>query len=211
MQQIAGEGHGPVVFERKAHLRHGARIDAQCLAAAAQPTVLQIHVALLAAHRQCAAEPSALHIGLLYDEVARVVHGYGDVGAESPVSPRGLVVRVVWGDAARDGSPGVAVALLQRTESVFVGVKPERRLAVGAGALCLEHVFHAACRFPALHFVGVLLGTDAERNEHQDAAECRFYHILVVLWSCFVDDTCCLLLSTCRLLSFSQYIMGRNI
>ena len=138
-QPTIGEGQHPILGQRQAHLRHRSGIDAQQLRTAAQLIVFQLHGKFLCTHRQHTMQPTHLTKRLLHHQPTGVVMGNGHIQtiAEAPVAQRVLC------QGANQTPTQIAIRALQRTQSVFVGIQPERRLAIRQRGLCLQLIFQS--------------------------------------------------------------------
>ena len=135
-QPVVGEGQHPILGQSKARLGHRSCIDSQRLRATAQPVVLQFHGKFLAAHRQHAMQPSCFHKRLLHDGLAGVAHRGHDI---QPVAQR-PAARGIIPQGTLHARPQITVVRFQRTQSMPVGVQPQRRGTFGHGSLCLHPV-----------------------------------------------------------------------
>ena len=138
-QPTISEGQHPILRQRQTHLRHGPRVDAQRLRTAAQLVVLQLHGKLLGTHRQHTMQPTHLTKRLLHHQPTGVVMGNGHIQsiAEAPMAQR------VLGQGANQTPTQIAIRALQRTQSVLVGIQPERRLTIRQRGLCLQLIFQS--------------------------------------------------------------------
>ena len=91
VKPAVAERQRPILRQGQTRLRHGARVYSQCLRAAAQPIVLQLHWILLAAECQHAVKPPPFDISLLDNDFAREIIRHGHVDAETHAPTPGRV------------------------------------------------------------------------------------------------------------------------
>ena len=166
-QPSVRERQHPVVCQSQTHLRHGARIDAQRLRSAAQRVVLQLHRLLLAAHGEHSVEPSQLAVCLLHHHAARIVHRHRHVCAVAYSPPsRGVDAQV-----ARHHRSHISVVLIERAQTILVGVEPQRRPALRERALHLHSIPQPSCRteFPSITGFLPRLRTDSRTDRKKQA------------------------------------------
>ena len=171
-EPVVCEGKRPVLRQRQAHLRHRTGVDTQGLATAAQGLVLQFQGILLGANAQHAMEPTSLHEGLLHHHMTGVMERHSHIHPIADAPPAGGIGI----ERTNRATTEITIGLLQRTESVLVGIEPERSLALGERALHLHVVMYVLAEVELARFgtfLPSILGRRCERQRQQEGKEHR--------------------------------------
>ena len=139
---VAAACDAEVFGHRQTDARHGASVDAQRLAAAAQCVVLELQGLLLAAHGE--AQAAVFHIGIQLLHHGLGLHAHACRHVES-VAYAPAACRVGSGGAKERGAHQSVV--VNRRKAVAVGRKPQGHVARGGRTLHREgvvNVVHAA-------------------------------------------------------------------
>ena len=169
-QPSVAERQYPIFGQRQPYLRHRARIDAQRLRAAAQPVIFQFHRLFLAAYGQHTVQPSQFGISLLDNGFARKMVGSGHVQSVANPPSTGRI----GGKRAYQTCPHISVAVLQRAQSVFIGIEPQRCLVLRYRSLRLQLIGKPLCQVLFAGF-GTILPRILGMGSRQPRGQCQCY------------------------------------
>ena len=112
----------PIVRQGKPYLRNRTGVDAEGLRARAQFLILQFHGIFLGTDSQRSLEPACLHKSLLHNKFTGESCGHCHVETIADAPFPAIVER----QRTFDGTTQITIRILQRTETVFVGMEPQR-------------------------------------------------------------------------------------
>ena len=112
----------PIVWQGESYLRNRTGVDAEGLRARAQFLILQFHGIFLGTDSQRSLEPASLHKSLLHNKFTGESCGHCHVEAIADAPFPAIVER----QRTFDGTTQITIRILQRTETVFVGMEPQR-------------------------------------------------------------------------------------
>ena len=136
LQPSPTERQNPIVGQSQTHLRNGPGIDAQQLRTAAQRLIFQFHGLLFAANGQHTMQPTHLGKGLLNHHSAAEPLRHGNIYAISQAPSASRISR----KRSDERSPQISIALVERAQSITIGVEPQRRLPVRGRSLQLKAI-----------------------------------------------------------------------
>ena len=179
MEPSAQEGQGVIAWQGQPHLWHRTGVDAQGLCARAQPLVLQFHVILLGTHGEHAMQPTPLDEGLLHNDLAGIVDRYGNIYTIAHAPSAGRVVA----ERTDDLPAHIAIALVERRESILVGIEPQRRGAMRQRPLGLHPIGDLATQVEPARVGIVLPGILCRGLRHlqeQRAEQCPLFRAYII-------------------------------
>ena len=159
---MIGKRKGPVLRQCQANLRNRTGINTQSLATTTQSLILQFHRILLGTDTQHTMQPASFHKSLLNYYITRIMNRCCHIQAISDAPATGRICTQRTDDTTTE----IPIILLQRTESMLIGIEPKRSLTLGEGPLHLYIVMNvlAQVQFTRIYILlPKILGRNRER------------------------------------------------
>ena len=160
---MIGKRKGPILRQCQANLRNRTGIDTQSLATTTQSLILQFHRILLGTDTQHTMQPASFHKSLLNHHITRIMNRccYIQTISDAPTTGRICTQRT------DDTTTEIPIILLQRTESMLIGIEPKRSLTLGERTLHLHFVMNVLAQVQLTRLYYIILPKILGRNRER--------------------------------------------